>query len=89
MTFAMCPLLLNVCLPFEGECFGCCVDMKHPNDVEYKRGRPRITMPGLLCPNEAARAYVEEFAAVYDEAELKAQEARVRNEFKVMPPYLC
>jgi hypothetical protein len=46
-------------------------------------------MPGLMCPNEAARAYMEECVAVYDEAELKAQEARVRNEFKVMPPYLC
>lgn len=69
-----------------GNCIGCSVHMKHPNDVEYKRGRPRILLPGLShdegSPDEGASAYMEQFVAVYDEAELKAQEARVRNEFK-------
>jgi hypothetical protein len=41
-----------------------------------------------MVPDESTRAYIEELAAVYDEAKLKAQEDRVRKEFKVMPPYL-
>jgi hypothetical protein len=62
--------------------------MKHPSDVEYKRGRPKIPMPRMV-PDESTRAYIEELVAVCDEAKLKAQEDRVRKEFKVMPPYLA
>ena len=61
--------------------------MKHPSDVEYKRGRAKIHL-ACMVPQEADIAYMEELAAVYDEAQLKAQEARVRKEYKVIPPYI-
>ena len=57
--------------------------------MEYHRGRAKIRLPGMgPDPDEGVRSYMEELTAVYDEAELEAQEARVRKEFKVMPPYL-
>ncbi|KAE8766340.1 hypothetical protein D1007_62440 [Hordeum vulgare] len=64
----------------DGECCGCGDDVKHPTGVEYKKGEAKLR---VRCGRRISAEEFNKFIVVRDEDWLEAEEATVRQQYRM------